>query len=124
MASVASRPLDEEAISALTLFNTYLEADKERRKHVQKVKSAEKQKKRAAAAVRRLKDRKASADDLAAAEAAYRETVDKLNQLRQRQPDTGGKSGGGESGGSESGGGKSGGTGSEGSSSDNGSKSG
>ena len=51
---MSSRPLDEEALAALTLFNTYLEADAERRKHEQEVKSAKKKKKRAAAAVRRF----------------------------------------------------------------------
>ena len=76
------RPLDDEAAAALTLFNMYLVADREQQAHERALKKAEKAKNEAAAAVRKLNDRKAPASDTAAAEAAYREAAETLRRLR------------------------------------------
>ena len=75
-------PLDEETAAALTLFNTYLVADREQQAHERAVKKAERAKDDAAAAVRELNDRKASAPETAEAETAYREAVEALRRLR------------------------------------------
>ena len=66
------RPLDDETAAALTLFNTYLVAHREQQAHERALKKAEKAKDEAAAAVRKLNDKKASSSETAAAEAAYR----------------------------------------------------
>ena len=76
------RPLDDETAAALTLYNTYLVADREQQAHQRALRKAEKAKDEAAATVRELNDRKASAADMAAAEAAYREAVEALRLLR------------------------------------------
>ena len=76
------RPLDDETAAALTLFNTYLVADREQQAHKRALKKAEKAKDEAAAAVRRLNDKKASTSETAAAEAAYREAAEALRRLR------------------------------------------
>ena len=75
-------PLDEETAAALTLFNTYLVADREQQAHERALRKAEKAKDDAAAAVRKLNDRKASASETAAAEAKYRDAVEALQRLR------------------------------------------
>ena len=75
-------PLDDETAAALTLYNTYLVADRERQARERALKKAEKAKDEAAAAVRKLNDRKASAADTAEAEAAYREAAEALRRLR------------------------------------------
>ena len=74
--------LDDETAAALTLFNTYLVADREQQAHERALKKAEKAKDEAAAAVRKLNDKKASASETAAAEATYREAADALRRLR------------------------------------------
>ena len=74
--------VDEETAAALTLFNTYLAADRERQEHERAVRKAEKAKDDAAAAVRKLNDRKAPAAKTAAAEAAYREAMETLKRVR------------------------------------------
>ena len=74
--------LDDETAAALTLFNTYLVAHREQQAHERALKKAEKAKDEAAAAVRELNDKKASASETAAAEAAYREAADALRRLR------------------------------------------
>ncbi len=76
-------PLDDESASALALFNTYLVADREQQAHERAIKKAEKVKDEAAAAVRKLNERKAPASETAAAEAAYREAVQTLNRLSE-----------------------------------------
>ena len=76
------RPLDDETAAALTLFNTYLVADREQRAHERAVRKAEKAKDDAAAAVRKLNDRKAPAAETAEAEAKYRDAAEALRRLR------------------------------------------
>ena len=82
------RPLDDETRAALTLYNTYLIADREQQAHQRALKKAEKAKDDAAAAVRKA--------PTAAAEAKYRETVEALRRLRDgeaatpQDPDDGG----------------------------------
>ena len=86
----AAPPLDDETAAALTRFNAYVEADRERRRHEQALAKAERVKDEAAAAVRNLNSGQASADERAAAEAAYREAADALKRLRdgtsQKEP--------------------------------------
>ncbi len=74
--------LDDETAAALTLFNTYVEADRERRKREQALTKAERAKDDAAAAVRSLDSSQASAAEKTAAEAAYREAAETLKRLR------------------------------------------
>ena len=78
----AAPPLDDETAAALTRFNAYVEADRDRRRHEQALAKAERVKDEAAAAVRNLNSGQASADERAAAEAAYREAADALKRLR------------------------------------------
>ena len=78
----AAPPLDDETAAALTRFNAYVEADRERRRHEQALAKAERVKDEAAAAVRNLNSGQASSDEKAAAEAAYREAADALKRLR------------------------------------------
>ena len=82
-------PVDDETVAALTLFNAYLAADRERREHERAVRKAEKTKDDAAAAARKLNDRKAPATDTAAAEAAYREAVEALKRVRDGETGVG-----------------------------------
>ena len=82
-ASTAPRqPLDEETASALTLFNTYLIADREQQKHEKAVRRAERAKDEAAAVLRKLNDRRTPADEVAAAETAYRQAAEALRRVR------------------------------------------
>ncbi len=74
--------LDDETAAALTLYNTYLIADREQRAHERALRKAEKAKDEAAAAVRKLHDRKAPAAETATAETKYREAVEALQKLR------------------------------------------
>ena len=74
--------LDEETAAALTLYNTYLVADREQQAHERALRKAEKAKDDAAAAVRKLNDRKAPASETAAAETTYRDAVAALQRLR------------------------------------------
>ena len=78
----AAPPLDDETAAALTRFNAYVEADRERRRHEQALAKAERVKDEAAAAIRNLNSGQASGDERAAAEAAYREAADALKRLR------------------------------------------
>ena len=78
----AAPAVDEETAAALTLFNAYLTADREQQAHERALKKAEKAKDEAAAAVRKLNDKKASSSETAAAEAAYREAAEALRRLR------------------------------------------
>ncbi|MYJ30016.1 MAG: hypothetical protein F4072_08630, partial [Acidimicrobiaceae bacterium] len=81
------RPLDDETAAALTLFNTYLVADREQQAHERALRKAERAKDDAAAAVRRLDETKASAAETAAAETAYREAAEALRRLRDGDRD-------------------------------------
>ena len=74
--------LDDETAAALTLYNTYLVADREQQAHERALTKAQKAKDDAAATVRKLNDRKASAEETAKAEAQYREAVEALQRLR------------------------------------------
>ncbi|MXV97144.1 MAG: hypothetical protein F4Z90_00185 [Acidimicrobiaceae bacterium] len=74
--------LDDETAAALTLYNTYLVADREQQAHARALKKAEKAKDDAAAAVRKLNDRKAPAAKTAEAETKYREAAEALQRLR------------------------------------------
>ena len=76
------RPLDDETAAALTLYNTYLVADREQRAHERALRKAEKTKDEAAAAVRKLNERKANASETAEAEAKYRQAAEALQRLR------------------------------------------
>ena len=81
-ASAVGPTIDDETAAALTLYNTYLIADREQQAHERAVRKAEKAKDEAAAAVRELNDRKASAAETAEAETAYREAIEALSRLR------------------------------------------
>ena len=78
----AVQSVDDETAAALTLYNTYLVADREQQAHERALKKAEKAKDDAAAAVRKLNDRKAPAAETAEAEARYREAAEALQRLR------------------------------------------
>jgi len=100
------QPLDEETAAALTLYNTYLIADREQQAHKKAVKKAEQAKDAAAATVRKLHERKASGTEAAEAEKAYREAVEALQRLRDGtatvpQDDDSDDSNGDDSGGNE-----------------------
>ena len=75
--------LDEETAAALTLYNTYLVADRAQQAHERALRKAEKAKDEAAAAVRELNESKAPAAETAEAEARYREAVEALRRLRE-----------------------------------------
>ena len=80
-------PLDDETTSALTLFNKYVEADRERTQREKRVKQAERAKDEAAATVKKLADR-GSAGERAEAEQAYRAAADRWKKLRDgEEPD-------------------------------------
>ena len=79
--------LDDETAAALTLYNTYFVADRAQQAHERALKKAEKAKTEAAAAVRKLNDRKAPAAKTAEAEAKYRETAEALRRLRDGETD-------------------------------------
>ena len=74
--------LDDDTAAALTLYNTYLIADREQQAHERALKKAEKAKDDAAAAVRMLNDRKAPTAEMAEAETRYREAAEALQRLR------------------------------------------
>lgn len=73
--------LDEETTAALTLFNEYVEADRERTQREKRVRKAERAKDDAAAVVKKLADR-ASAPEKAEAEQAYRTAAERWRTLR------------------------------------------
>ncbi len=82
VAGAVAPTLDDETAAALTLYNTYLEADREQQARERALRKAEKAKNDAAAAVRKLNDRKAPAAETAEAEATYRAAVETLQRLR------------------------------------------
>ena len=82
MAETDTAPsLDDETTAALTLFNEYVDADRERTRRDKRVKKAERAKDEAAAAVRKANE-SGSAEEKAAAEAAYREAQDAFKKIR------------------------------------------
>ena len=80
--SPPARPVDEETAAALTLFNEYLNADREREQRERRLKKAERAKDEAAAAVRKLEGTNAAADTKAEAEAEYRKAAETWKLLR------------------------------------------
>ena len=82
MAETDTAPaLDDETTAALTLFNEYVDADRERTRREKRVKKAERAKDEAAARVKKLGER-GSAEEKAAAEAAYREASEAWKRIR------------------------------------------
>jgi len=78
-----AQKLDNETEAALTLFNEYVIADREATRRKREVSKAEKAKDQAAAAVRKIEQDGGSADAKAAAEAAYRDAVAALKDVRE-----------------------------------------
>ena len=74
----AAPSLDDETTAALTLFNYYVDAYRERTRREKRIKKAERAKDEAAAAVRNAK----GAEETAAAEAAYREAQEAFRKIR------------------------------------------
>ena len=82
MAETDTAPsLDDETTAALTLFNEYVDADRERTRREKRVKKAERAKDEAAAAVRKAGER-GTPEEKAAAEAAYRDAQDAYKRIR------------------------------------------
>ena len=82
MAETDTAPsLDDETTAALTLFNEYVDADRERTRREKRVKKAERAKDEAATVVRKANE-SGSAEERAAAEAAYREAQDAFKKIR------------------------------------------
>ena len=82
MAETTTAPaLDDETHAALTLYNEYVKADRERSQREKRVKKAERTKEEAAALVKKL-SASGSAEEKAAADAAYREANDAWRKLR------------------------------------------
>ena len=80
--SPPARPVDDETAAALTLFNEYLNADREREQRARRLKKAERAKDEAAAAVRKLEGTDAAAETKAEAEGEYRKAADTWMRLR------------------------------------------
>ena len=82
MAETTTAPaLDDETHAALTLYNEYVKADRERSQREKHVKKAERTKEEAAALVKKL-SASGSAEEKAAADVAYREANDAWRKLR------------------------------------------
>ncbi len=73
--------LDDETTAALTLYNEYVEADRERTQREKRIKKAERAKDEAAALVKKIGER-GSAEEKAEAETAYRTAADRWKKLR------------------------------------------
>ncbi len=73
--------LDDETTAALTLYNEYVDADRERTRREKRVKKAERAKEDAAAEVKKVSG-SGSAEQKAAAEQAYREANETWRKLR------------------------------------------
>ncbi len=85
--TVSAPALDDETSAALTLFNTYVDADRDRTRREKRIKKAERAKDDAAAAVKKLAER-GSAEEKAAAESAYRDASEAWRKLRDgEEPD-------------------------------------
>ena len=82
MAETDTAPaLDDETSAALTLFNEYVDADRERPRREKRIKKAERAKDEAAARVKKLSGG-GSAEEKAEAEAAYREASEAWKKIR------------------------------------------
>lgn len=82
MAETDTAPaLDDETSAALTLFNEYVDADRERTRREKRIKKAERAKDEAAARVKKLASG-GSAEEKAEAEAAYREASEAWKKIR------------------------------------------
>lgn len=87
---------DQDLDVALALFNDGLERQKADRRAARAIENAEKAKQQAAAELKRLQnDSGASAEDRAAAEAAYRDAVAAFNALRNGEAPPAGEGGDG-----------------------------
>ncbi|MDG1367687.1 MAG: hypothetical protein P8P85_11560, partial [Acidimicrobiales bacterium] len=73
--------LDDETSAALTLFNEYVDANRERTRREKRIKKAERAKDDAAALVKKLASG-GSAEQKAEAEAAYREASEAWKRIR------------------------------------------
>ena len=80
-ASDTAPALDDETTASLTLFNEYVEADRERTQREKRIKKAERVKDEAAAAVKKLGDG-GSAEQKAEAEKAYHDAAERWKILR------------------------------------------
>jgi hypothetical protein len=80
-ASDTAPALDDETTAALTLFNEYVKADRERTLREKRVRKAERAKDEAAAAVKKL-GAGGSAEEKADAEEAYRAAAERWKALR------------------------------------------
>ena len=78
---MAKTKLDDETTAALTLFNEYVAADRERTQREKRLKKAERAKDDAATLVKKLSKR-ASSKERSEAEDAYRAAADKWQALR------------------------------------------
>lgn len=76
--------LDDETSAALTLFNEYVDANRERTRREKRIKKAERAKDDAAALVKKLASG-GSAERKAEAEAAYREASEVWKRIRDGQ---------------------------------------
>ena len=76
--------LDDETSAALTLFNEYVDANRERTRREKRIKKAERAKDDAAALVKKLASG-GSAERKAEAEAAYREASEAWKRIRDGQ---------------------------------------
>lgn len=74
--------LDDETTAALTLFNEYVVADRERARRERRIKKAERAKDDAAAEIKKIDERGGSAEDKAKAETTYREALEMWKRLR------------------------------------------
>ena len=82
MAETDTAPaLDDETSAALTLFNEYVDADRERTRREKRIKKAERAKDEAAARVKKLSGG-GSAEEKAEAEAAYRDASEAWKKIR------------------------------------------
>jgi hypothetical protein len=74
--------LDDETTAALTLFNEYVAADRERARRERRIKKAERAKDEAATAIKKIDERGGNAEDKAKAETTYREALEMWKRLR------------------------------------------
>ncbi len=74
--------LDDETTAALTLFNEYVVADRERARRERRIKKAERAKDEAAAEIKKIDERGGNTDDKAKAETTYREALEMWKRLR------------------------------------------
>ena len=81
MGAMAKITLDDETTAALTLFNEYVAADRERTARERRLQKAERAKDEAAALVKQLSKRGVSAER-SEAESAYRTAAEKWQALR------------------------------------------